>query len=62
MKGSRKDLAQAFLRDDPDLLKKLRAHVLAGTSAPVTLSLEWNIKEDPKRPYLEVTRLNALSW
>ncbi|MDB4467297.1 hypothetical protein N9035_00970 [Akkermansiaceae bacterium] len=62
VKGSRKDLAQAFLRADSDLSKKLRAHVPAGTSAPVTLSLEWNIKEDPKRPYLEVARLNAMSW
>ena len=62
VKGASEDLAKAFVRSDSDLFRKLRARVPAGSSAPVTLTLEWNTTEDPKKPFLEVARLNQLAW
>jgi len=55
-------LASAYLRADSDLFKSLRARAPSGASAPVILTVEWNDKEDPNQPYVEVVRLNDTNW
>ncbi|MDB4353858.1 hypothetical protein N9Z02_01000 [Akkermansiaceae bacterium] len=55
-------LAKAYLRSESDIFKALRNLTPSPEKAPVTLTLEWNMTEDPTQPFLEVVRLNSDNW
>lgn len=55
-------LSKAYLGKETELFQRLKKQLEPGTQRPVTLTIQWNKTEDPKKPYIEVAHLDGIGW
>lgn len=61
--GARHALASAYLSKTSKTFAELRQMGQGGkTHTPCTLTVAWDTEKDPKKPYLEVVRVDARNW
>lgn len=55
-------LLKAYLGKETELFQRLKKQLEPGTQRPVTLTIQWNKTEDPKKPFIEVAHLDGIGW
>lgn len=63
LSATAKPIAFAYLNKESNTFKKLEEmEKLLKTRVPATISVAWDTETDPKRPYLQVIRIEAVNW
>lgn len=55
-------IATAYLSKESKAFKQLAKLAKAGDRIPATVSVAWDTETDPKKPFLQVVRVEAINW
>ena len=62
LSNAEKAIATAYLSKESRAFKQLTDMAEAKERIPATISVAWDTETDPKRPYLQVIRVEAINW
>ncbi len=60
--ASAKPIATAYLSKESEPFKQLSKMAKTRKRIPATVSVTWDTESDPKRPFLQVIRIEAINW